>query len=383
VIIRTDVPLAPYTTLGVGGPARWLIEAGNPEELLAAVRFARWRNAPFFLLGGGSNLLVSDLGFPGAVIRYSGTGRIEIRHRKTKAFVEADAGVEWDAIVLLAVTRELAGIECLAGIPGFVGGTPVQNVGAYGQEVSGSIHRVCAIDLETEKPVEFTAAECGFAYRRSIFNTTHRGRYAITRVDYALTPGGAPHIEYRDLKQHFAGKPAPSLLETASAVRGVRAAKGMLLAPGDPNARSAGSFFKNPVVRRAAVTKLAAAKGCSVDEVPQFPANGEAPAKSRSVKSAKSAKSGADFAAESVPNGKSAKSDQLVKLSAAWLIELAGFHRGFAMERAALSTKHVLAIVNRGGATATEIVALRDAVVNGVHARTGIRLEQEPVPVGF
>jgi len=385
VIIRSDVPLAPYTTLGVGGPARWLIEVGTPDELLAAVRFARWREVPFFLLGGGSNLLVSDKGFPGVAIRYAGSGRIEIRHRKTKTFVEADAGVEWDAIVLLAVTRELAGIECLAGIPGLVGGTPVQNVGAYGQEVAGSIHRITAIDLKTEKPVEFTAAQCGFAYRRSIFNTTRRGRYAITRVDYALAPGGAPRIEYRDLKQHFAGKPAPTLMEVASAVRTIRAAKGMLLSPGDPNSRSAGSFFKNPIVQKAAVAKLAAVKGCPVDEVPQFPANGAAPVGSRATKSAKSV---ADFAADSAPHGKSgksgiSKSDQLVKLSAAWLIELAGFHRGYAMDRVALSTKHVLAIVNRGGATAAEIVALRDAVVDAVHAKTGIRLEQEPVAIGF
>ena len=380
VIIRSDVPLAPYTTLGVGGPARWLIEARTPDELLAAVRFARWRNVPFFLLGGGSNLLVSDKGFPGVAIRYAGTGQIEIRHRKTQAFIEADAGVEWDAIVLLAVTRELAGIECLAGIPGLVGGTPVQNVGAYGQEVAGSIHRVFAIDLKTEKPVEFTPAQCGFAYRRSIFNTTRLGRYAITRVDYELAPGGAPRIEYRDLKQHFAGKPAPTLLETASAVRAIRAAKGMLLSPGDPNARSAGSFFKNPIVKKAAVAKLAAVKGCSVDAVPQFPANGAAPASSRAAKSLKTAKSSADFAADSAPNG---KADKLIKLSAAWLIELAGFHRGYAMDRVALSTKHVLAIVNRGGATAAEIVALRDAVVDGVLAKTGIRLEQEPVAIGF
>jgi UDP-N-acetylmuramate dehydrogenase len=385
VIIRSDVPLATYTTLGVGGPARWLIEAGSPDELLAAVRFARWRNAPFFLLGGGSNLLVSDQGFPGVAIRYSGNGRIEIRHRKTKACLEADAGVEWDAIVLLAVTRDLAGIECLVGIPGLVGGTPVQNVGAYGQEVSSAIQRVYAIDLQSEKPVEFTAAQCGFAYRRSIFNTSHRGRYAITRVDYALKPGGAPHIEYRDLKQSFAGKATPSLLETASAVRTIRAAKGMLLSPGDADSRSAGSFFKNPIVRRTALPKLAAAKGCPVDKVPQFPVHTDSAVKPRSAKSAKSTKTGADFAGESAPEGKIAtgKPDQLVKLSAAWLIELAGFHRGYTMERAALSTKHVLAIVNRGGATAAEIVALRDAVVDAVHTKTGIRLEQEPVSIGF
>lgn len=362
MMIRTDVPLASYTTLGVGGPARWLVEVQSDEELLAAVRFARSHKAPFFLLGGGSNLLVSDAGYPGVVIHYAGTGRIEIHRRKTDTTISADAGVVWDSVVRLAVEKDCAGVECLAGIPGSVGGTPVQNVGAYGQEVADTIQNVHAIDLKTEKPVELTSAKCGFAYRRSIFNTTQRGRFAITRVDYNLKSDGPPRIEYRDLKQHFAGKRKPALAEVASAVRKIRASKGMLLSPEDSDSRSAGSFFKNPIVATETVRKIAEVKGCRVEEVPQFPAH--------SVDS--------DFTGESGAQG-----SKPIKLSAAWLIELAGFQKGYTLGRVALSTKHVLAIVNRGGATAAEIVALRDAVLDGVQAKTGVLLEQEPVSVGF
>src|SRR6185312_12675348 len=337
------------TTLGVGGPARWLVVAQDAHELLAAVRFAREQRAPFFVLGGGSNVLVSDKGFPGVVIRFGGRGEIEMQRQNGTGTVSADAGVEWDSLVLFALQKNLGGVECLVGIPGSVGGTPVQNVGAYGQEVSRTITRVCAVDLEAEEEVELTPAECGFSYRQSIFNTTKRGRYAITRVDYGLSPDATPHIEYRDLKAHFAGKPKPTLLETASAVRAIRASKGMLLSASDPDSRSAGSFFKNPIVPLEMVAKVAAVKGCKAEEVPQFPA------------------------------GAAGKT----KLSAAWLIELSGFQRGFVMGNVGLSTKHVLAIVNRGGATAAEVVALRDAVVDAVRAKTGIVLEQEPVLVGF
>jgi UDP-N-acetylmuramate dehydrogenase len=277
-----------------------------------------------------------------------------VEHRDEVVRIEAGAGVEWDALVRLAVAENAAGIECLAGIPGSVGGTPVQNVGAYGQEVSHTITRVDAIHLATNAVVRLTAEQCGFAYRRSIFNTTEKGRHIITRVEYALREGAPPSLTYRDVKTWFAerGEAAPTLAETADAVRAIRARKGMVLAEDDPDTRSAGSFFKNPVVPAALVPKLAQIAARNVAEVPQYPA-------------------GAEHAAN------------IVKVSAAWLIELAGFKKGFAMGRAALSSKHVLAIVNRGGATATEICALRDAVIAGVEERTGIRLEQEPVLLGF
>ena len=357
VTILEKVSLAQYTTLVVGGPARWFVETGDEEEMLAAVRFARAQGVGCFILGGGSNLLVSDEGFNGVVVRVvNDTLAIHALKASGAFLVEADAGVEWDAVVRAAVEKNAAGIECLAGIPGSVGGTPVQNVGAYGQEVASAIYQVHAIDLEAERRIRFSQEECGFGYRRSIFNTTHKGRYAITHVQYHLNLDQRPHLAYRDVQQYFAerGVAHPTLAETAAAVREIRARKGMLLVAGDTDSHSAGSFFKNPVVTVDALARLAAIAGCRVADVPQFPA-------------------GWGYAAE----------DCVVKLSAAWLIELAGFQKGFAMGRAGLSTKHVLAIVNRGGATAAEIVALRDAVIEGVRVRTGVRLEQEPVLLGF
>jgi UDP-N-acetylmuramate dehydrogenase len=356
VAILENVPLAQYTTLGVGGPARWFVETGNESEILAAVRFARSQGVPYFILGGGSNLLVGDDGFPGVVIRVAGAGEMEVRRENGLATIQADAGADWDSVVQIAVENNCAGIECLAGIPGSVGGTPVQNVGAYGQEVSRTIVSVRALDLDAEQGINLDPSQCGFSYRRSIFNSTQKGRYAIAKVVYSLQLDGSPHLEYRDVKQYFAerGIAQPSLAETAAAVRIIRARKGMLLAEDDPDSRSAGSFFKNPVVPIATVPRLAAIAACRPDEVPQFP-----------------------------PGSMYAPADAMVKLSAAWLIELAGFQKGFSMGRAGLSTKHVLAIVNRGGATAAEIVALRDAIVGAVYARTVIRLEQEPVMLGF
>jgi UDP-N-acetylmuramate dehydrogenase len=356
VHLLESIALAPYTTLGVGGPARWFAETADETELLAAIQFARAQSVPHFLLGGGSNLLVSDEGFPGVVIHLTCAKSRWLDEGNGFASITADAGADWDSIVQLAVTNNSAGIECLAGIPGSVGGTPVQNVGAYGQEVSHSIVRVRALDLESQQFTELSPADCGFAYRRSVFNTTHKGRYAITRVVYSLKLDGPPRLEYRDVKQYFAERSIahPSLAQTADAVRAIRARKGMVLDDHDLDSRSAGSFFKNPIVPAATVPRLATIAGCRADEVPQFPAG-----------------------AEYTPH------DAMVKVSAAWLIELAGFQRGFARGRAGLSSKHVLAIINRGGATASEIVALRDEVIRGVLARTSIRLEQEPVTLGF
>jgi UDP-N-acetylmuramate dehydrogenase len=356
VKILENVSLAPYTTLGVGGAARWFVETGAEDEVLAAVRFARAQAVPLFLLGGGSNLLVADEGFGGVVVRLSGGELDWIDAGDGMGRIVAGAGVEWDAVVRLAMERNGAGVECLAGIPGSVGAAPVQNVGAYGQDVSHTIAHVRALDLQTEQAVELSSSECGFSYRRSIFNSTHKGRYAITRVEFALCLDQPPSLEYRDVKNYFAERDQayPTLAETADAVRKIRRRKGMMLTDDDPDTRSAGSFFKNPVARADAVARLAEIAGCRVEEVPQFPA-------------------GWGYAPE----------DGMVKLSAAWLIESAGFGKGFAMGRAALSSKHVLAIVNRGGATSAEIVALRNAVIAGVERAFAVRLEQEPVLLGF
>jgi UDP-N-acetylmuramate dehydrogenase len=356
VNLLENVPLAQYTTLGVGGPARWFVDAASEDDVLSAVRFARTQAARFFILGGGSNLLVSDDGFLGVVIHVAGTGSVWADESNGSVNITSSAGTDWDCVVQLAVERNCAGIECLAGIPGSVGGTPVQNVGAYGQEVSHSIASVRALDLDAEKVVHLSPKDCGFSYRRSIFNSTNRSRHAITSVVYSLQIGQPPHLAYRDVKQYFAERAIahPSLAETAAAVREIRARKGMLLSPADPDSRSAGSFFKNPIVSAATIPRLAAIARCSAGEVPQFP-----------------------------PGSAIAPTGQMVKLSAAWLIERAGFHKGFRMGQAGISSKHTLALVNLGGASAAEIVALRDAVMHEVEQRFAIRLEQEPVTLGF
>jgi UDP-N-acetylmuramate dehydrogenase len=263
---------------------------------------------------------------------------------------EVSAGEDWDQFVQHAVNKNCAGIECLAGIPGTVGGTPVQNVGAYGQEVSSSIQRVRAFDLTQHDFVEFSTSECGFSYRRSRFNTNDRGRFVVTRVDYRLTPGGTPTLRYADLQRAFLPGSSPSLKETAEAVRRIRQSKGMLLVDGDPDCRSAGSFFKNPVVAEEQVQKIATISGM---HPPRFPA------------------------------GPGAENEGRVKVPAAWLIEQAGFSKGYTLGAAGVSSRHTLALINRGGATASDILALARQIDSAVSERFGITLEMEPVMLGF
>jgi len=347
-----QVPLAPYTTLSVGGPARFFCEAETEAEIVEAVQFARDSNLPFFVLGGGSNLLVSDSGFDGVVMRV-GVRFPERELREGKSvLLEVGAGAGWDSIVLYTVDREYAGIECLAGIPGDVGGTPVQNVGAYGQEVSETIVQVRAYDLEAHTFVDLDHAACRFGYRRSLFNTETRGRYIVTSVTYKLRPEGEPALRYADVKRHFAAQiergETPALRQVYDAVRSIREQKGMLVGQGGPDGRSAGSFFKNPVVLISTVAQIAHQAGCRAEDVPQYPGG-----------------------------------EGRIKLAAAWLVEQSGFHKGFAMGRAAISSRHTLALVNLGGATAAELIALRDAVATAVQAKFGVQLEQEPVMLGF
>jgi len=350
MLLQENVPLAPLTTFRIGGPARYFVEAGSPAVVQEAVVFARARALPLFVLGGGSNLLIADTGWAGLVLKVA-IGGVE-RHDDTQngtVRFDVGAGESWDSFVSHAVREQCAGIECLSGIPGSVGGTPVQNVGAYGQEVSLTIESVQVIDLEDNQVRELCREACGFAYRSSIFNTTERGRFIILRVTYALTPGGAPFLEYADLKRQFEGwEVSPTLAETREAVRHIRARKGMLIVEGDPDCRSAGSFFKNPVLSESAHQDLknrAAAKKLTVPSYPALEKNR--------------------------------------KVSAAWLVEHSGFARGYSLGRAGISSKHALAIVNRDGATAAEILALRNQIQHRVEEIWGVRLEPEPVLVGI
>jgi UDP-N-acetylmuramate dehydrogenase len=264
----------------------------------------------------------------------------------------AAAGESWDDCVELATKAGWAGIECLAGIPGTAGGTPVQNVGAYGQEVASVIERVRVYDIGARRFTELSPAVCGFGYRRSRFNSTDRGRFIVTRVDYRLRKNGPPHIVYPDLKKHFGNRTGtPSLPEVADAVRAIRHSKGMLLVEGDPDCRSAGSFFKNPEVPQAIA-----------DRIRQY-------AEERGV----------PLRIYSGENG-------LEKVPAAWLIEQAGFAKGYTVGAAGISSKHTLAIVNLGegrGATAAQILSLASEIREAVEKKFGVRLEMEPEKVGF
>jgi len=349
--LQENIPLAPLTTLRIGGPARFLVEAKSIDEVQEAVAFARSRNLPLFVLGGGSNLVVADSGWPGLVLKVAMTG-MEQRpghDDEGRVLFDVGAGESWDRFVSYAILAQCAGVECLSGIPGSVGGTPVQNVGAYGQEVSETIESVEVFDLKDRQVRDLCREACGFTYRSSIFNTTERGRFVILRVVYALVPGGEPRITYADLKRHFEGREtAPNLAETREAVRHIRALKGMLLVAGYPDCQSAGSFFKNPVLTPEQHEELRAraiAKGFSV---PSYPAL-----------------------------------EKSKKVSAAWLVEKSGFARGYGFGHVGVSSKHALAIVNRGGATAAEVLALKDQIQQRVEEIWGVRLEPEPVMVGF
>ncbi len=344
--LEEHVPLAPYTTFGIGGPARWFAEVRCEQDVQEAARFAREAGLPLFVLGGGSNLLVADGGFPGLVVRMAIQGIEEETEGERRTFRVA-AGEDWDALVTRTVDRLCAGMECLAGIPGTVGGTPVQNVGAYGQEVAQTITRVRGFDLRTGEFREWSASQCGFAYRTSRFNTGDRGRYILTRVDFSLRVNGSPAVHYPDLKRYFKETGIhPTLADTSLAVRSIRKSKGMVLVPGDPDCRSAGSFFKNPIIPAEVYAQIA--QSFAPVPVPHFPAGEDAGV-------------------------------ALVKLPAAWLLEQAGFHRGFVLGQAGISSRHTLALINRGGARAADIEALRDLIQAGVQQRFGIRLEPEPV----
>ncbi|WP_437905010.1 UDP-N-acetylmuramate dehydrogenase [Sorangium sp. So ce327] len=373
--VRESVPLAPLTTLGVGGPARYFAEAADEAAVVEAFRFAEARGVPLFVMGGGSNLLVADRGVDALVLRVRVRGIELLRGRGEdgvgetrgggvdggggeagRALVRAGAGEAWDDLVARSVAEGWAGVECLSGIPGDVGATPIQNVGAYGQEVAETIVEVRAIDRATGAAVVLSGADCGFGYRDSRFKRAWRGRYVITAVTFALRPGGAATVRYPELQRALAapaGGAAPPLGEVRSAVIALRRAKSMVLDPADENGRSAGSFFMNPTLApgaaAAVIARIEAAGVLAPGEaIPRYPADG----------------------------GR-------VKLSAAWLIERAGFAKGTRHGAAGISTRHTLALVNRGGATAEELLGLARRVRRGVLDRFGVALSAEPDLVGF
>lgn len=341
--ILENVELSSYTTLNIGGNARYLVRAETEHQIASAVKFADENGLRIFVLGGGSNVLISDAGFDGLVVQIALTGisKPVLQTGDTK-LISVGAGEDWDRFVAYCVEENFAGVECLSGIPGLVGGTPIQNVGAYGQEVADTIKVVRCFDRKARKLVTLSNANCGFSYRSSIFNSTHRERYIILSVTFTLRPNGEAKITYKDLLELFKGR-SPSLARVREAVLNIRRKKSMVIDPEDANSKSVGSFFKNPFVTGE---KLNAIKS-SMGQVPHFEFGG------------------------------------MFKIPAAWLIEKAGFKKGYSLGNAGISSNHTLALINRGGASAIEIIVLKERIQEAVGAKFGIDLQPEPVFVGF
>ncbi|MFI9720328.1 UDP-N-acetylmuramate dehydrogenase [Streptomyces sp. NPDC052396] len=343
-----DAPLAPLTTFRLGGPAARLVTATTDDEVTEAVREADAAGTPLLIIGGGSNLVISDQGFAGTALRIATTG-----FRLDGTELELAAGENWSDAVARTVEAGLAGIECLAGIPGSAGATPIQNVGAYGQDVSATISEVVAYDRHTGETVTIPGAECGFSYRHSRFKQDP-SRHVVLRVRFRLEDAGglSGPVRYPEVARAMgieAGGRAP-LATVRETVLKLRSGKGMVLDPEDHDSWSAGSFFTNPVLTEAehAAFLARAAERLGPDVVPPaYPAG-----------------------------------DGLVKTSAAWLIDKAGFTKGYGTGRARISGKHTLALTNRGGATTEELLALAREVRDGVRDAFGVTLVNEPVTVG-
>jgi UDP-N-acetylmuramate dehydrogenase len=339
---RENVPLGPLTTLGIGGPARYFVRATTVDEVHEALAWAKGRRQRVLILAGGSNVLISDDGFDGLVI-HIGLRGITVESIDGHAMVKVCAGEVWDEFVGMAVARGWAGVECLSGIPGLTGATPIQNVGAYGQEVSETIVRVEVLDRENGVVRTFTRDECRFAYRSSVFKEEAKDRYVVLSVTFRLRVGGEAVIRYPELQRHLdeMGASVADLPTIRQSVISIRRRKGMVIDPADPDTRSDGSFFMNPIISAEEFESFAAREGAS--KAPHFPADA----------------------------GR-------VKLSAAWLIENAGFRKGHVHGHVGLSSKHSLAIINRGGGTAREVLELVADIQRGVRECFGVEIHPEP-----
>ncbi len=344
--IERDVPLATLTTLELGGPARWYARVRTIDELKAAVTWGRENAVETVIMGGGSNLVVGDGGWDGLVVHVGLRGT----SLGADGVVEAAAGEPWDALVEQAIVHGLAGIECLSGIPGSVGATPIQNVGAYGQEVADVLDAVSVLEIASGAERVLAPADCELAYRDSRFKR-EPGRVVVTRVRLRLRPRGAPLLRYAELQRALEGE-TPTLQRTREAVLELRRRKSMLVEPDDPNRRSVGSFFTNPIVPAAqadALVRRAVDAGIveRPEDVPRWPAG-----------------------------------DGRTKLAAAWLIERAGIAKGYRRGAVGISSRHTLALVHHGGGTTTELLALAAHVRDTVRAAFGVVLHPEPTLLG-
>lgn len=358
MILQEHVPLAPLTTLGLGGPARWLAACESLEDLREALRFAHSRRLRTTVIGGGSNIVAPDAGFDGVVIAVNLRG-VVVKHDGDDVLVTAAAGEPWDDVVKHAVEYGWGGLECLSGIPGRVGATPIQNVGAYGQEVAETIAGVEVMDRTTLDRRHLPPAACAFGYRTSAFKVGGLNNVIVTGVTFRLHPNAAPALRYPELQRFLepsrhgrALKGGPEgLREVRTAVLALRRRKSMVIDPADPNSRSVGSFFTNPVLSLDAfdAARVRWKKTGSLEPVPSFPAGGQSTGES-----------------------------PLVKVPAGWLVEHAGFAKGYREGNVGISTNHALALVNYGGSTSA-LLALAEKIQTGVRKTFGIRLEREPV----
>jgi UDP-N-acetylmuramate dehydrogenase len=345
LVLREHVFLQSLSTLGIGGPARWFARADTTADVQTIHTWCAEHDLPLFVLGGGSNLVISDAGFSGVVMHMAVAG-ITMSDEHGETLVKAGAGESWDRLVESVVARDLSGVECLSGIPGTVGGTPIQNVGAYGQEVASVIDRVVAFDRSESSLIELTSADCGFSYRMSRFKAEDAGRFIVCAVSLRLTRSTSA-LTYPELRTEVErrGHVSPRPSEIRDAVLTIRRRKGMVIDASDPDTRSVGSFFMNPVVSLGDRERIAALAG---EGVPGF-----------------------------------AMPESRVKIPAAWLIERSGIHKGHGEGTVGLSTKHPLAIVNRGGATSRDVLRFAVQVKRAVIDWCGVWLRPEPVFVGL
>jgi len=350
--VLENIPLKQHCSLELGGPARYFVDVSQKIALFEALRWAERKRLKIAVLGSGTNLIVADQGFDGLVIKMSIRG---VELRRNEGFVEltAAAGEPWDPLVELSVQKGIAGIECLSGIPGLAGSTVVQNIGAYGQEVSQTVTRVSVFNRETKKEEELNPEACGFAYRDSCIKR-HPDSRIVLSVVYRLFPGGPPTLSYPDVQRELAvANTVPSLRQVRETVQNLRRTKSMIYAKGDQNHRSVGSFFCNPVVSLRefnAITRRAIdfANVQRDEEIPKYPVG-----------------------------------QNRVKLSAAWLIESAGFSRGFRKGNVGISTNHALALVHHGGGSTSELIELAKSIRQAVVSRFGVLLQPEPTLLGF
>lgn len=345
-ILQTNVPLSTQTTLQIGGPARYLASPTSLDELQQCLDFAASKNLPVYPIGGGSNILAADEGYAGMLLRPSNKELEVVETTSNRVIIRAGAGVVWDDLVAYTVEQDLAGLECLSGIPGNVGACPIQNIGAYGQEACNIVHSLLLYDRQTGQTQRVTNEQCGFTYRMSNFKGCWAGRYIVWSVDFSLTAHGQPRLRYGDLTRHFAEYENSdlSIQDVRQAVLLIRARKSMTHSPEDPNSRSAGSFYLNPIVDAQLAAKL----------LEQYP----------------------DMPVYDAPSGKR-------KLSAAWLLDHSGCHKGLRLGQAGLSENHILALVNLGDCTAKEMLELSSFVTQKVYETFAIKLVPEPNMLGF